>query len=172
MRKTQLLLFSILFTFPLPALAKIGVSAGIGGIQATAIDVRGGTEVGANVSLDAWKAAVLSAGPDLRVATGFTVDDRYSYASAGLRLNVELLVLLSAAVRVGGAHFDGLLVPVKHEAGTPRELLAPVIESELMAGLPVGPLLAGLRLGHGRILIPRGPNFEWDSLSLVLGLRL
>lgn len=172
MRTTRILFFSLLCSLPLPALATIGVSAGIGGFRAAAIDTRAGTELGATLSLDSWEAGILSAGPDLRLATGFTDDDRFTYASAGFRLNLDLFLHFSAAVRFGGAHYDGLLVPVRHEPGHPRELLAPVLETELLAALPLGPMLAGLRWGQGRILIPRDPNYTWDSLSLVFGLRL
>lgn len=172
MKFKRILLLSILCTFPFPALAKVGLSAGIGGIRATAVDTRSGMEMGATLSLESWGAGIVSAGPDLRVATGFTADDRFSYASAGARLNVDFLLHLSAAIRFGGAHFDGLLVPTPHAAGRERELVAPVVESEVLLALPLGPLLPGIRWGQGRVIIPKDPDFKWDAFSLVVGLRL
>ena len=166
----RILMVLTLLLFPSLALADIVIMGDVAGMRSSPAG-RAGVTAGLGIAADSWKLGPIKAGPDFRVGSGRTTSDAFTHGGLGAHLTLDFLLRASLAFRVGAGHFEGSLPGGHIGAGRPHEGVAPLTESDLTISLPLGPALAGIRFGHGRLHIANREDYAWSTVGAAFGLR-
>jgi hypothetical protein len=132
-----------------------------------------GFAFGAAGGLDLLELGPLALGPHVRIGAGGAQPDLFWHGSVGARLSLDVLLVVSAAARIGVADLERAVAECSNVcAATVNSGTGALLEADLTAEYPLfGPLTVGARYGYSRILLD-GEDYGWPSYGLQVGLRL
>lgn len=171
MKTVRFLALASLLVLPLGARADLTLSVDANAIAPSHRDSLG-FAFGAAGGLDLLELGPLALGPHVRIGAGGAQPDLFWHGSVGARLSLDVLLVVSAAARIGVASYDrGVPLDGSRIVG-PKSGSGALLETDLTAEYPLfGPLTVGARYGYSRILLD-GADFDWPSYGLQVGLRL